>query len=219
MLVVFLGPPGAGKGTQAGRLSAKYGLPQVSTGDMLREAVAAGSELGRRVQSIMDAGELVDDATMEAVVEERLRQPDAHGGAIMDGYPRTRVQAESFERLLASGRHGAVDLVLFLEVAEETLVQRLSHRRACSQCNANYHLEFKPPATGGTCDRCGGTLVQREDDREEVVRDRLAVYRTATQPLVSYYRTRGLLYEIDGAGSIDEVFSRADAAMAGAVSA
>ncbi len=219
MLVVFLGPPGAGKGTQAARLSAKYGLPQISTGDMLREAVATGSELGQRVQAIMDAGDLVDDETMGRVVRERLGQPDAESGALMDGYPRNRVQAEFLDSLLAAGGRGEVDVVLYLDVAEELLVDRLSKRRACPDCNANYHLDFRAPATDGVCDRCGGQLIQREDDREEVVLERLAVYRSVTEPLVVYYRCRGLLSEIDGAGTIDEVFACVDGAMAEAVRA
>ena len=218
MLIVFLGPPGAGKGTQASRVSAKYGLPKVSTGDMLREAVAAGSELGARVAEIMDSGALVDDATMADVVRERLSHDDVATGVILDGYPRTRVQAEGFDTLLADTALGGVDLVLFLDVTEDRLVSRLADRRACPDCGANYHLQFSRPAEDGVCDRCGGRLVQREDDREEVVRDRLQVYREQTEPLVTYYRDHGVLVDVDGSGSIDEVFGLIDAAVAEAAS-
>lgn len=215
MLVIFLGPPGAGKGTQASRLSAKYGLVKISTGDMLRAAVSAGSELGERVRAIMDAGELVDDDTMAEVVRVRLAEPDAREGAILDGYPRTLAQAETLTEILDEGR--ALDVVLFLDVPESELVERLSRRRACPECGANYHLGHKPPATEGRCDRCGSELVHREDDREDVVRDRLAVYRRQTEPLVEFYRARELLVPIDGTGDIDAVWSRIDAAMGEAV--
>lgn len=217
MLLVFLGPPGAGKGTQASRLSAKHGIARVSTGDMLREAVAAGSELGGRVRTIMEEGKLVDDRTMGEVVRERLLHADVAAGAILDGYPRTRQQAEYFDGLLETTGLGGVDLVLFLDVPEATLVQRLSKRRACPHCGANYHLAFHAPESEGTCDRCGGALVQRDDDREEVVLDRLRVYRELTEPLVEYYAGRGLLRNIDGTGGIEEVFRRVDGALTRAV--
>jgi adenylate kinase len=219
MLLVFLGPPGAGKGTQATRLAAKYGVPQISTGDMLREAVAAGTDVGLRAQSIMDSGQLVDDVTLADLVRDRLRQPDTAGGAILDGYPRNPAQAETLDGLLADTPHRAVDRVLFLDVPEDALVDRLSRRRACPNCNANFHLAFNPPADGKNCDRCGTELVQREDDREAVVRDRLAVYRDVTEPLVDYYGARSLLVRIAGEGSIDDVWDRVDSAMAAAVKA
>lgn len=217
MLIVFLGPPGAGKGTQASRLSAKYGLVKISTGDMLRVAVAEGSELGQRVKSIMDSGELVDDTTMAEVVRVRLAQPDARAGAILDGYPRTLPQAETLDGILAD--EGGVGTVLFLDVPERVLVERLSRRRACPECGANYHLTFNPPAVADRCDRCDASLIQREDDREEVVRERLTVYRRQTAPLVDYYDGRDLLCKIDGTGSIDEVWGRIDGAMSEAVRA
>jgi len=213
MVVVFLGPPGAGKGTQAARLSAKYGLPKVSTGDMLREAVAAGSELGSRVESIMEGGELVDDETMAEVLEERLRQPDCAEGVILDGYPRTRKQAEGLDPLTSRLGLGKVGLVLMLSVPEEEVVRRISGRRRCTECDANFHVEFQPPEQEGQCDRCGGSLEQRADDREEVVRERLTVYRRQTEPLVDYYRERGVLEEIDGTGTPEEVFQCLDRCM------
>ncbi len=219
MLVVFLGPPGAGKGTQAARLSAKYGIPQVSTGDMLREAVAADNDLGRTVKAIMDSGDLVEDDTMRDVVRERLKKPDTAAGAILDGFPRTSVQATALDELLQQTSHQGVDLVLYLDVPEDVLVERLSRRRVCPECGANYHLIFNPPAQGARCDRCRSELVQRDDDREAVVRDRLAVYREKTQPLVDRYQERGQLVRIDGDAGIDEVFDRSDAALAAMVSA
>lgn len=217
MLLVFLGPPGAGKGTQASRLSAKHGIAKVSTGDMLREAVAAKTELGDRVRTIMDEGRLVDDETMGEVVRERLMHADVAAGAILDGYPRTRRQAEQFDALLQSTGRSGVDLVLLLDVPEAALVQRLSKRRACPQCGANYHLEFHPPMAAGICDRCGAGLVQRDDDREQVVLDRLRVYRELTEPIAEYYEQQGLLQRVDGTGKIDEVFRRVDGALTRAV--
>lgn len=219
MLIVFLGPPGAGKGTQASRVSAKYGMPKISTGDMLREAVAVGSDLGQRVASIMDAGELVDDATMAQVVRERLMKADVASGAVLDGYPRTTVQAEGLDALLVGSAHSTVDLVVFLDVAEDELISRLSTRRTCPDCGANFHLEFKAPAETDVCDRCGGSLAQREDDQKDVVRDRLAVYVRQTEPLVRYYRDHGVLATIDGSGSTEEVFDRIDQHIATAVRA
>jgi adenylate kinase len=219
MIVVFLGPPGAGKGTQAARISTKYGLPRISTGDMLREAVAEGSELGRAVQEIMEAGDLVPDETMLAVVEQRLAKPDVSEGVILDGFPRTRVQAEEFARRAERLGRSRVDLVVLLDVPEEELVGRLTGRRACPDCKANFHVDFKPPATPNVCDRCGGRLIQRPDDREESIRERLEVYRKLTMPLVDFYADAGVLSSVDGRGSMEEVFERVDAVMAGAVSA
>jgi len=194
MLVVFLGPPGAGKGTQAARLAAKYGLPHISTGDMLREAVAAGSELGQRVEAIMASGELVPDDVMLDVVEERLGKPDCSGGAVLDGYPRTRGQAETLDPLAQKVGLGSVSLVLMLDVPEEELVRRISGRRA-------------------------ETTGERSDDRDDVVRERLRVYRRDTEPLIDYYRAHGALEEVDGVGTVEEVFERLDGAMREAVRA
>ena len=214
MLVVFLGPPGAGKGTQAARIAAKYGVPQVSTGDMLREAVTSDDGLGSKMKAIMDTGGLVDDDTMRDVVQERLKKPDTAGGAILDGFPRTVVQAAALDELLDRTPHEAVDVVLYLDVPEDVLVERLSQRRACPVCGANYHMTFNPPAQGSLCDRCDAELIQRDDDREEVVRDRLAVYREKTRPLVDRYEAQRQLIRIDGDAGIVEVFERSDKALA-----
>lgn len=188
-LIVLLGSPGAGKGTQAIRLAAKCGLPQVSTGDMLRQAVAAETPLGKRVQGIMEAGDLVPDELMLEVVEERLSQPDCADGAILDGYPRTRGQAETLDPLAKRVGLGGVGMVLNLEVPEEEVLRRISGRRK---------------------ERGGG---ERADDRTEIAKERLRVYRAETAPLVDYYRKRGVLRNIDGVGSVDEIAARIDAAL------
>jgi adenylate kinase len=190
MMVVFLGPPGAGKGTQAARLAAKYGLPQVSTGDMLREAVNAGTELGDRVDAIMASGDLVPDEVMLELVEDRLRKPDCAGGAVLDGYPRTRGQAETLDPLTRRLGLGEVSLVLMLDVPENEVVERISGRRQESAGEG-----------------------ERHDDKDEVVIERMRVYRERTEPLVEYYRSTGALEEIDGVGTVDEVFERLDSAM------
>jgi adenylate kinase len=190
MMVVFLGPPGAGKGTQAARIAAKYGLPQISTGDMLRDAADAGSELGERVKGIMAAGDLVPDDVMLELVEDRLRKPDCAGGAILDGYPRTRVQAETLDPLTVRLGLGEVSLVLMLDVPESEVMRRISGRRQESAGDG-----------------------EREDDKDEVVIERMRVYRELTEPLVDYYRSTGALEEINGVGEVDEIFDRLDAAM------
>ncbi len=190
MLIVFLGPPGAGKGTQAARLAAKYGSPQISTGDMLRAAVAAGTPLGERVDGIMKSGDLVPDDLMLEVVEDRLAQPDCASGAILDGYPRTRGQAETLDPLAQRIGQGEVSLVLMLDVPEEEVIRRISGRRE--------------DAAGG-----GG----RDDDQEHVVLERMRVYRELTEPLVEYYRDKGVMKEIAGVGTVDEIFDRIDAAV------
>ena len=189
-MVVFLGPPGAGKGTQAAHIAAKYGLPQISTGDMLRQAVGAGTELGDRVKAIMAAGDLVPDEVMLELVEERLGKPDCAGGAILDGYPRTRGQAETLDPLTRRLGLGEVSLVLMLDVPEDEVFRRISGRRQESVAEG-----------------------ERDDDRDEVVVERMRIYRERTEPLVEYYRSTGALEEIDGVGTVDEVFGRLDAAM------
>lgn len=207
MRVILLGPPGAGKGTQAQRLTQTLGIPQVSTGDILRAAVAAGTPLGREAKATMDQGALVPDGVVIGIIRERLAAPDCARGYILDGFPRTAAQAEALgETLQALGT--PLTAVLSITVEPEELVRRLSGRRTCGNCGAAYHMETAPPRRAGLCDRCGGALLQREDDREETIRKRLAVYREQTAPLVAYYWGRGLLREVDGRGDIDDVFAR-----------
>ncbi len=202
--LILLGPPGAGKGTQAARLRDDYDIPQVSTGDMLREARRKGTELGEKAAEYMDAGELVPDQVVVGIVEERLDRPDAENGFILDGFPRTRAQAESLEEMDVE-----IDAVLNLEVPEDEVVRRLSGRLNCPECGAAFHKEFNPPAEDDVCDECGHDgLMTREDDRPDVVRERLQEYRDNTEPLEEFYRERGLLEEVDGEGSPDEVAAR-----------
>lgn len=204
MRLIFLGPPGAGKGTQARTLAAAEGLVQIATGDMLREAVAGGTRLGLEAKSYMDRGALVPDEVVIGLVAERLGRDDARKGFVLDGFPRTVAQAEALERLLKD-RNLAVDRVIFFDVSEPELVRRLTGRRVCRQCGTNYHLAFSPPTRAGRCDRCGGELYQREDDAETTVRRRLEVYRSQTSPLLDYYRNRGLLTRIVGEGAPEEI--------------
>lgn len=204
MRVIFLGPPGAGKGTQARTLAAKQGIPQIATGDMLREAVASGSRLGLEARAYMDRGTLVPDAVVIGLVAERLDRDDARKGFILDGFPRTVAQAEVLGRLLKD-RDLVLDRVIFFEVSEAELLRRLTGRRVCRGCGTIYHLAFSPPTRAGRCDRCGGELYQREDDTEAIVRRRLEVYAGQTRPLLDYYEHRGLLTRIAGEGSPEEV--------------
>jgi adenylate kinase len=206
MNLILLGAPGAGKGTQAKFIVEKYGIPQISTGDMLREAVANGTELGKKAKEFMSQGKLVPDEIVIGIVKERLRQKDCEGGFILDGFPRTIAQAEALDRIMAEmGRK--IDAVINISVPEEEIVRRIVNRRICRKCGAIYHLIYDPPKRPGICDKCGGELYQRDDDREEVVRQRFAVYRKSTQPLIDYYRKRGVLYEVDGTKDIESVKS------------
>jgi adenylate kinase len=202
--VIFVGPPGAGKGTQARDLAAEWRVPQVATGEMLREAVAAGTPLGREAKRIMESGALVSDDVMIGLIGERLRQPDAANGFILDGFPRTIAQAEALDRLLKDlGQK--LDGVLSFDVSEPELIRRLTGRRLCRQCQTAFHEASAPPARPGICDRCGGELYQREDDSEATVRHRLGVYARQTAPLLDYYRGRGLLTSINGEGSVSTI--------------
>jgi adenylate kinase len=202
--VIFLGAPGAGKGTQARRLAAGSGVPQVATGDMLREAVAAGTPLGREAKRFMDQGALVTDEVVIGLVDERLSRPDAGAGYVLDGFPRTVPQAEALDALLR--RLGQdLDRVVFFDVSRDELLRRLTGRRVCRQCGTAFHLVSAPPKVAGRCDQCGGELYQRDDDAEATVGRRLDVYRTQTAPLLDYYRTRGLLVCVAGEGPVDRV--------------
>ena len=205
MRVIFLGPPGAGKGTQARQAALRWGVPQVATGDMLREAAVAGTPLGREAKQYMDGGGLVPDPVIVGLVAERLVFPDARKGFVLDGFLRTVAQAEALDRLLEE-RGVTLDRVVLFRIAEGDLVTRLTGRRVCRQCGRNYHVALSPAAREGVCDGCGGALYQRSDDQEETVRRRLAVYERDTQPLVAYYGRRGLLTEIPGGRAIPEVF-------------
>jgi adenylate kinase len=202
--LIFLGPPGAGKGTQARELAREWGVPQIATGEMLRDAVAAATPLGREAKRIMDTGALVPDEVMVSLIAERLGQPDASRGFILDGFPRTIGQAEALERLLKDlGQK--LDGVLFFQVAEPELVRRLTGRRLCRKCQTAFHVVSAPPRREGVCDRCGGELYQREDDSEATVRHRLQVYDRQTSPLLDYYRSRHLLTTIQGEGAIGTI--------------
>jgi adenylate kinase len=212
MRLILLGPPGAGKGTQAKLLVERLKIPQVSTGDMLRAAVKAGTPLGQEAKQYMNRGALVPDAVIIGLVRERLQQPDCSRGYILDGFPRTVAQAEALEKTLA-GLQASLDSVVSLEVPTEDLVLRIAGRRTCRNCGAMYHVRFSPSKTDGRCDACGGPTYQRDDDREETVRRRLAVYAEQTAPLISFYAARGLLRRVPGTGEIAEIFQRITAAL------
>jgi adenylate kinase len=213
MRLVLLGAPGSGKGTQAQRLEARRGVPQVSTGDLLRESVAAGTDLGRAAKAVMDAGQLVDDRTMLGIIRERLARPDARRGFILDGFPRTIVQADGLGRLLDEIGQ-PVDGVVLFDIDPLVLERRLAGRRTCRRCGRVFHVESNPPRPGELCtDGRPHDLFQRPDDSEETVRKRLAVYRERTQPLIDYYAAKGLLRRIDADGSLDDVDARLVAAI------
>jgi adenylate kinase len=206
--VILLGPPGAGKGTQAVRLSEVLAIPHVSTGDILRANVRDGTELGRTAKQYMDAGDLVPDDVIISMVADRLDAPDAANGFLFDGFPRTVPQAEALERLLID-RGTPLDVVLRLAVPADEVLRRLTGRRTCAGCGRIYHVEFDAPTSDGVCDDCGGELHQRDDDTEDVVLNRLDVYRAQTEPLEQFYWDRGLLRDVEAVGEVDDVHQRA----------
>ncbi len=205
MNLILLGPPGAGKGTQAKRLQESRGLVQLATGDMVRAAIASGSELGRKIKAIYDAGQLVSDDIIIAMIAERIAAPDTAGGFILDGFPRTVPQAEALDAMLAE--HGKkLDRVILIEVDEAALIDRLSGRFSCAECGATYNERLNPPRVEGGCDNCGPVdFVHRADDRPEALATRFAAYRNQTAPILPYYRARGILRTVDGMADIDEV--------------
>jgi len=206
MKLILLGPPGAGKGTQAVRLVKHYGIPQISTGDILRKAVKDGTELGTLAKKYMDKGELVPDEVVIGIIRDRITEPDCEKGYILDGFPRTIAQAEALDEMLE--KMGArIDHVVNISVADEEIIKRLTGRRTCSNCGAGYHVLFDPPKQEGICDKCGGKLIQRDDDKEETIRARLEVYRQQTEPLIKYYEAKQLLRTIPGEGSMEEIFN------------
>jgi adenylate kinase len=214
MNIILLGPPGAGKGTQAQRLQADRGMVQLSTGDMLRAAIKAGTPVGTKVRAVLDAGELVSDDIMVALIGERLDQPDTADGVIFDGYPRTQAQAEALDRLLAE-RGRTLDQVVELEVDEEALVERIVGRFSCGNCGAGYHDRFKLPRTADVCDVCGASdFKRRPDDNAETVRTRMAEYRAKTAPILPYYEAKGMVSRIDGMASMDDVYEALSAVLA-----
>lgn len=214
MRIILVGPPGAGKGTQADSICAKYGIAHISTGDILRANVKAATELGKLAKGYMDAGKLVPDELIIEMVESRIQESDAKAGFLLDGFPRTRRQAEELDSLLK--KHGfSLDAVVELAVADEVAVKRLASRRLCAQCGEIYNTVMKLPKTEGVCDRCGGSIIQRDDDDEAVIRNRLAVYHEQTAPLIEYYRIKGVLCTIDATGSRDAVMKLLEADFGG----
>jgi adenylate kinase len=208
--LIFIGPPGSGKGTQAKRLAAQHAVPHISTGDMLREAIADGTELGQKAAPIMASGALVSDELMLGIIDERLSKPDAQRGFILDGYPRTVVQAEKLDTIVGKNTGNGADglRVLQLLVPDEAIVKRISLRRSCPICGAIYHLESAPPAVDTVCDREGAELIARPDDNETAVRKRLEAFHRQTLPVATFYKSKNLLREVDGVGPVDEVFER-----------
>jgi adenylate kinase len=214
MHLIFLGPPGAGKGTIAAEIKEVYGIAHISTGDILRENVKQGTPLGKLAERYMQAGDLVPDDTIVEMVENRLQEPDCSEGFILDGFPRTLPQAEALDRILEKLKT-KVDAVILLEVDDETIVKRLSGRRVCPKCGAIYNVSFNPPKADSLCDHCGERVIQRNDDKGEVVRQRLAVYRERTAPLIDYYLRKEILKKVEAARGSDEVVAAIEESLVG----
>lgn len=207
MRLVLLGAPGAGKGTQAKKLIEKYGIPQISTGDILRKAVADGTPLGKEAKVVMDKGGLVPDSIVIGLVKERLAQADCKKGYILDGFPRNTSQAETLDKVL-SEMGASLDKALSVDVDLDILMKRLTGRRTCKSCQQMYNTYFTPPKADGKCDKCGGELFQRDDDKEATIKNRLDVYEKSTAPLIDYYKKKGILKSVQGEGDINEIFSK-----------
>ncbi|MDI6731585.1 MAG: adenylate kinase [Candidatus Margulisbacteria bacterium] len=206
MNLVFLGPPGSGKGTQAERLAEKQSLPHIAVGDLLREEVRKNSETGQRIKAVMEAGNLVPDEVTITLTCSRITQPDAQKGFILDGFPRNTVQAEALDKRLKE-ENKMLNRVVYFDISEEQIVNRLSGRRSCKKCGAVYHLQFNPPKNENVCDKCGGELYQRADDAENAIRTRFAVYRQQTQPLIDRYKREKILVNVEAGKDIKEVFA------------
>ena len=207
MKIIMLGAPGAGKGSQASRIAKEYQLPHISTGDIFRANLKEETELGKRAKSYMDKGELVPDDITIAMLLDRIHKEDCKNGYILDGFPRTIPQAEALKEALAK-KDEKIDLALDVEASDELIIKRMAGRRTCPACGAIYHIVTLPPKTDGICDRCGADLIQRKDDNEETVKNRLKIYHEVTEPLISYYKKEGILEEIDGAEELDKVFEK-----------
>ena len=207
MRLIFLGPPGVGKGTQAQRLAAQEGIPQISTGEILREAIKDKTPLGIQAKEFMEKGKLVPDDIVIGIIRDKLSGLKEEEGFILDGFPRTVAQAEAFDRML-DARHQEITRVINFEVPNQEIIRRLSGRRTCSGCQAVYHVDYVPPRQPGCCDKCGEPLVQRKDDEPETIANRLRVYSEQTTPLIAYYRKKGILREVDATPTIDQVYER-----------
>lgn len=212
MNIILIGPPGAGKGTQAKRMIDRLGVPQISTGDMFRAAVKDGTPMGIKAKEYMDKGALVPDDVVIGVVDERFQKPDAKKGFVLDGFPRTLEQAKALDGLM-DRMSMKLDHVVVIEVPDDYLVKRLTGRRTCKGCGYMHHIEFDPPKDESTCDKCGGELYQRDDDQEETIRERLTTYHKQTSPLVDYYSKKGIVRKIDGTGSMEDVQDAVKAAI------
>lgn len=206
MRILLMGPPGAGKGTQAEALAEKLGVPHIATGDIFRSQIAAGTPLGKKAKEYTDSGRLVPDEVTIGMVRERLKEPDCQKGFILDGFPRTVAQAKALDEILAQAGQ-KLDAAIDIRVPDQKIIERLTGRRVCRQCGATYHLVFNPPQRPGVCDACGGELYQRSDDNEATVKNRLEVYQRQTAPLIDYYQAKGLLRPVNGDAPIDAVLS------------